>query len=38
MDGRNWARFTGGMDAAIELVHECMDDYDVDGWTRGPWL
>ena len=38
MDGRNWARFTGGMDDVIELVNECMGDYDVDGWTRGPWV
>lgn len=38
VDGRNWALNTGGMDAAIDLVEECMGDYDVDGWTRGPWI
>lgn len=38
IDGRNWALRTGGMDAAIGLVEECMGDYDVDGWTRGRWL
>lgn len=38
MDGRHWAMRTGGMDAAIGLVEECMGDYDLDGWTRGPWL
>jgi len=21
----------------IALVETCMDDYDLDGWTRGPW-
>jgi 4-hydroxyphenylacetate 3-monooxygenase len=21
----------------IELVETCMGDYDLDGWTRGPW-
>jgi hypothetical protein len=21
-----------------ELVQACLADYDLDGWTRGPWI
>ena len=34
-------RFAGlrGISAAQqELVDACLADYDLDGWTRGPWL
>jgi 4-hydroxyphenylacetate 3-monooxygenase len=21
-----------------DLVESCLADYDLDGWTRGPWI
>ncbi|WP_367138561.1 4-hydroxyphenylacetate 3-hydroxylase family protein [Saccharothrix sp. HUAS TT1] len=37
LDTLNWSRAVGLMDDYGALVEQCMDDYDVDGWTRGRW-
>lgn len=37
IDALNWARRRGTLASFEELVARCMDDYDLTGWTRGPW-
>ncbi|MEU0988182.1 4-hydroxyphenylacetate 3-hydroxylase N-terminal domain-containing protein [Streptomyces sp. NPDC005953] len=38
IDALNAAR-RGGLAARLDsLVEECLGDYDLDGWTRGPWV
>lgn len=32
-----FARSRGRLDEMMELVDECMADYDLAGWTDGPW-
>ena len=34
----DFARSRGRLDEMDAFVHQCMDDYDLDGWARGPWL
>lgn len=33
----DFAEQRGRLDDMVELVRECMADYDLDGWTRGTW-
>ena len=33
-----FAQDRGGLDAMKALVDSCMADYNLDGWTEGPWL
>ncbi len=28
----------GVIERCVDLVRGCMDDYDLDGWTTGPWV
>lgn len=37
LDALNWARRRGLLAELDAFVQECMDDYDLTGWTRGPW-
>jgi aromatic ring hydroxylase len=37
LDVLNFARRRGRLDEMLALVEQCMSDYDVDGWTDGPW-
>ncbi|HEY9391804.1 MAG TPA: 4-hydroxyphenylacetate 3-hydroxylase family protein [Mycobacteriales bacterium] len=37
LDALNWARRRGQLAQFEEMVGRCMDDYDLSGWTRGPW-
>jgi len=32
-----FAQDRGGLDEMKALVDSCMADYDLDGWTGGPW-
>jgi len=34
----DFAEQRGSVDAMVDLVKSCMEDYDLEGWTRGPWL
>ncbi|RYJ23321.1 4-hydroxyphenylacetate 3-monooxygenase [Streptomyces sp. L-9-10] len=38
LDALRWAVRRGSLGRYEELVQECLDDYDTDGWRRGPWL
>ncbi|MFD5699455.1 4-hydroxyphenylacetate 3-hydroxylase family protein [Streptomyces lasiicapitis] len=38
LDALRWATRRGSLDRYEALVQECLDDYDTDGWRRGPWL
>jgi aromatic ring hydroxylase len=33
----DFAEQRDSLEGMIALVETCMDDYDLDGWTRGPW-
>ncbi|WP_327314825.1 4-hydroxyphenylacetate 3-hydroxylase family protein [Streptomyces sp. NBC_01235] len=37
LDALKWATARGAVTAYEDFVQECLDDYDLDGWTRGPW-
>ncbi|MCM2390629.1 4-hydroxyphenylacetate 3-hydroxylase family protein [Streptomyces albipurpureus] len=37
IDALNAARRGGLADRLDALVGQCLGDYDLDGWTRGPW-
>lgn len=37
IDALNAARRGGLADRLDTLVAQCLGDYDLDGWTRGPW-
>ncbi|WP_327257866.1 4-hydroxyphenylacetate 3-hydroxylase family protein [Streptomyces sp. NBC_01244] len=37
LDTLNWSRGAGLLDNYGDLVQRAMDDYDLDGWTRGRW-
>ncbi|MFJ6612837.1 4-hydroxyphenylacetate 3-hydroxylase family protein [Streptomyces sp. NPDC091289] len=37
LDTLNWSRGAGLLDNYGALVQQAMDDYDLDGWTRGRW-
>ncbi|MGW6690375.1 4-hydroxyphenylacetate 3-hydroxylase family protein [Streptomyces sp. NPDC054961] len=37
LDTLNWSRGAGLLDNYGDLVQKAMDDYDLDGWTRGRW-
>jgi len=32
-----FAQDRGGLDEMKALVDSCMADYDLGGWTEGPW-
>ncbi|MGH3341471.1 MAG: 4-hydroxyphenylacetate 3-hydroxylase family protein [Carbonactinosporaceae bacterium] len=38
LDALNWARRRGHLEELTGFAQQCMDDYDLDGWTRGPWI
>ncbi|MDQ3404770.1 MAG: 4-hydroxyphenylacetate 3-hydroxylase family protein [Actinomycetota bacterium] len=38
LDALRWATNRGSLARYEELAQECMDDYDIDGWRRGPWM
>jgi 4-hydroxyphenylacetate 3-monooxygenase len=33
-----FAKGRGRLDAMKSLVEACMAEYDLDGWTEGPWM
>ncbi len=37
LDALKWAKKSGSLERFEGFVQECMDDYNVDGWVRGPW-
>lgn len=37
LDALKWATRRGSLARYEALVQECLDDYDVEGWRRGPW-
>ncbi|MEV4871850.1 4-hydroxyphenylacetate 3-hydroxylase family protein [Streptomyces syringium] len=37
LDALKWATRRGNLARCEALVQDCLDDYDVDGWRRGPW-
>jgi aromatic ring hydroxylase len=37
LDALRWAKRSGALQRFEGFVQECMDDYDLGGWTRGPW-
>lgn len=37
LDALRWGNRSGALQRCEALVQECMDDYDLDGWKRGPW-
>ncbi|GAA0432419.1 4-hydroxyphenylacetate 3-hydroxylase family protein [Streptomyces luteireticuli] len=37
LDALKWATKRGGLARYEALVQDCLDDYDLDGWRRGPW-
>jgi aromatic ring hydroxylase len=37
VDVVNFARRTGAFDQCLELVDDCLDDYDLDGWVDRTW-
>ncbi|MEU3355941.1 4-hydroxyphenylacetate 3-hydroxylase family protein [Streptomyces sp. NPDC037389] len=37
LDALRWAAKRGSLARYEALVQDCMDDYDTDGWRRGPW-
>ena len=37
VDGVNFARRNGILDQCVELVDECLADYDLNGWTNDVW-
>jgi 4-hydroxyphenylacetate 3-monooxygenase len=38
LDMLRFSQVRGLADRQRELVDGCLADYDVDGWTRGPWI
>ncbi len=34
----DFAKERGRLDEMAELVKSCMSEYDLDGWTKGPWV
>ncbi|WP_394834851.1 4-hydroxyphenylacetate 3-hydroxylase family protein [Pendulispora rubella] len=38
LDALKWATRRGSIQRCEAFVQECMDDYDLQGWTRGPWV
>ena len=38
LDMLRFAGIRGIMQGADELVEQCLAEYDLDGWTAGPWL
>ena len=38
LDMLRFSRARGIADRQRELVDRCLADYDLDGWTRGPWI
>jgi 4-hydroxyphenylacetate 3-monooxygenase len=38
LDALKWATRRGSIQRYESFVQECMDDYDLDGWVRGPWI
>jgi 4-hydroxyphenylacetate 3-monooxygenase len=38
LDMLRFSRARGIADQQRELVDHCLADYDLDGWTRGPWV
>jgi aromatic ring hydroxylase len=37
LDALKWANRRGSLAHYENFVQECMDDYDITGWLRGPW-
>src|SRR5262245_7020158 len=37
VDALNFARRTGVLDHCVELVDQCLSDYDLNGWTNDAW-
>ncbi|MEU1826326.1 4-hydroxyphenylacetate 3-hydroxylase family protein [Streptomyces abikoensis] len=37
LDALRWAGKRGSLARYEALVQDCLDDYDTDGWRRGPW-
>ncbi len=37
LDALKWATRRGSLNRYEAFVQECMDDYDLNGWRRGPW-
>ncbi|MCQ8771683.1 4-hydroxyphenylacetate 3-hydroxylase family protein [Streptomyces telluris] len=37
LDALRWATGRGSLARYEALVQDCLDDYDLDGWRRGPW-
>lgn len=37
LDALKWATRRGSLQRYEAFVQECMDDYDLNGWLRGPW-
>ena len=37
IDALNFARRTGALDQCIQLVEQCLNDYDLNGWTNDVW-
>jgi 4-hydroxyphenylacetate 3-monooxygenase len=37
IDAFNFARNRGVVDDCVAAVDRCLADYDLDGWTDGPW-
>lgn len=37
LDALRWATGRGTLARCEQLVQDCLDDYDLDGWRRGPW-
>ncbi len=38
LDALRWATRRGSLARYEAMVQDCLDDYDIDGWRRGPWL
>ncbi|MGW1076003.1 4-hydroxyphenylacetate 3-hydroxylase family protein [Streptomyces sp. NPDC002537] len=37
LDALKWATKRGSLARYEAFVQDCLDDYDLDGWRRGPW-
>jgi 4-hydroxyphenylacetate 3-monooxygenase len=37
VDAVNFARRAGVLDQCVQLVDQCLADYDLDGWTNDTW-
>ncbi|HEY9723304.1 MAG TPA: 4-hydroxyphenylacetate 3-hydroxylase family protein [Oscillatoriaceae cyanobacterium] len=38
LDALKWSTKRGSLARYEAFVQQCMDDYDLDGWKRGPWV